>query len=94
MRSLPLSLILLIVPLSVAQGAGQVSTVPASSTAAPVRTSFQVRYINGQNVYIDGGRDAGLTEGMALVLKQDPDSSRPLTRRISRLNLGLLPSLP
>jgi hypothetical protein len=37
-----------------------------------VRSSFQVRYVNGSNVYIDGGRDAGLAEGMALVLKQDP----------------------
>jgi hypothetical protein len=72
MRPLPLSWILLMVPLSTAQGPGQAPTEPAPSPSTPVRTSFQVRYINGSNVYINGGRDAGLTEGMALVLKQDP----------------------
>ncbi len=33
---------------------------------------FHIRYINGANVYIDAGRDAGLAEGTILVLKQDP----------------------
>jgi hypothetical protein len=37
-----------------------------------MRTDFHVRYISGSNVYIDGGRDAGLAEGTRLVLKQDP----------------------
>ncbi len=77
MRPLPLCWILLVVPMSVAQDPGQASTGPAPSTPAPVRTSFQVLYINGQNAYIDGGRDAGLTEGMALLLKQDP--TKPAT---------------
>lgn len=46
---------------------------PASpSQAVPVRTEFHIRYISGSNVYIDGGRNAGLTEGTRLVLKQDP----------------------
>jgi hypothetical protein len=39
---------------------------------APMRTEFQVRYINGSNIYIDGGRNAGLTEGTKLVLRQSP----------------------
>ena len=42
------------------------------SEAAPIKSSFHIRYINGSNVYIDGGRDDGLTEGAHLVLKQDP----------------------
>jgi hypothetical protein len=42
----------------------------APSAAAPLRTEFHVRYINGANVYIDGGRSAGLAEGTTLVLKQ------------------------
>lgn len=50
--------------------AGNGATSPAN-IAATVRTDFHVRYINGANVYIDAGRDAGLTEGTALVLKQD-----------------------
>lgn len=37
-----------------------------------MRTEFQVRYINGPNIYIDGGRNAGLTEGTKLVLRQSP----------------------
>lgn len=41
------------------------------TAAAPVRASFHVRYVNGNNVYVDAGRDAGLSEGTALVLKQD-----------------------
>jgi len=77
MRSLLLSWILFLIPLCTAQDQGQAPTVPAPSAATPVRSSFQVRYINGSNVYIDGGRDAGLTEGMALLLKQDP--TKPAT---------------
>ncbi len=92
MRPLPLSWILLIVPMSVAQGVGQVSTEPAPSAAVPVRTSFQVRYINGPNVYIDGGRDAGLTEGMALLLKQDPTKPATDTSNVA-IELGIVAKL-
>ena len=51
--------------------------VPAAPAAPPpdstaVRTEFHVRYVSDPNVYIDGGRDAGLTEGAELLLKQDP----------------------
>lgn len=45
---------------------------PAPSEAAPMRTMFQVRYIDGPDVYINGGRSAGLAEGTKLVVKQDP----------------------
>jgi len=48
---------------------------PAATSATagvPTRTQFRVRYINGSDVYIDGGRNDGLEEGMKLVLKQDP----------------------
>lgn len=44
----------------------------APSRAADVRTEFLVKYVNGSNVYIDGGRDAGLEEGTTIVLKQAP----------------------
>ncbi len=46
------------------------STEPAQPV--PTRTQFRVRYINGSNVYIDGGRNDGLGEGTKLALKQDP----------------------
>lgn len=52
------------------------------SQAAPTRTDFHVRYVNGTNVYIDAGRNAGLGEGTKLVMKQSPskpDSSKTET---------------
>ena len=45
---------------------------PVQTEAAPVRADFHIRYVSGNNVYIDAGRDAGLVEGTKLVLKQDP----------------------
>ena len=72
MRYLPLSWALLLGTVGAAQDAGPPNADPARSTAAPVRSTFHVRYVSGTSVYVDGGRDAGLTEGMALVLKQDP----------------------
>jgi hypothetical protein len=50
---------------------GQEAAVLASKVA-PIRNQFHVRYVNGANVYIDGGRNDGLEEGTKLVLKQDP----------------------
>lgn len=51
-----------------------------TSAPAPQHTDFHVRYVNGDSVYIDGGRDAGLSEGTNLVLKQsvsaDADAAR------------------
>jgi hypothetical protein len=65
---------LLLAPVCVAQ---QPESAPSATptAAAPIRTSFHIRYISGNNVYIDGGRDAGLVEGTKLVLKQDPTKS-------------------
>lgn len=40
--------------------------------AANVRSEFHVKYVNGNNVYIDAGRDAGLEEGTKIVMKQAP----------------------
>lgn len=48
------------------------------------RTKFHVRYVNGSNVYIDGGRNADLTEGMILVLPQSPqkEASDPTNKAV------------
>lgn len=43
---------------------------PAPVADGPARTEFEVRYVNGTDVYIDGGRAAGLSEGVVLVLRQ------------------------
>ena len=43
-----------------------------ASKVEPIRKQFHVLYVNGANIYIDGGRNDGLGEGTKLVLKQDP----------------------
>lgn len=45
------------------------------SQQAPVQSEFRVRYVSEDSVYIDGGRNAGLTEGTKLILKQNPSAS-------------------
>src|SRR5579862_6990761 len=56
-----------------APGAVQSTDMPiGASVAGSLRTEFHVRYVNGNNVYIDAGRNAGLEEGTKLVLKQAP----------------------
>lgn len=72
MRFLSLSWLFLFGSLCAAQDSDQMAGAASQSTPTPVRRTFQVRYVNGSNVYIDGGRDAGLAEGTELVLKQDP----------------------
>jgi hypothetical protein len=42
----------------------------APSQSAPSQTSFNVKYIAADAVYIDGGKSAGLAEGMALAIKK------------------------
>ena len=70
MRFLLLSAALASTPILLAQD----SAPAAGAVSEPVVTqaSFHVRYVNNTDVYIDGGRNAGLTEGTQLVLKQDP----------------------
>ena len=55
----------------------QAKPVTTPAPTVPTRTQFRARYINGSNVYIDGGRNDGLDEGTKLVLKQDP--TKPAT---------------
>ena len=49
-------------------GMTQSADTPASTQTA-VHSEFRVRYVSEGSVYIDGGRDAGLTEGTKLILK-------------------------
>lgn len=51
------------------QGTDQPGNLPLD---AQIRSTFEVRYVDGPNVYIDAGRDAGLSVGTQLILKQDP----------------------
>ncbi len=41
-------------------------------TEQGVQTTFRVRYVTVGAVYVEGGRSAGLSEGMKLVIKQAP----------------------
>ncbi len=70
MRPLWFPLLLLATLSSAAQQPGADAAAP--SQAAPMRTEFRVRYVNGTDVYIDAGRDAGLAPGTKVVLKQSP----------------------
>jgi hypothetical protein len=75
MRHTFLPLILFVHIVSAAQQPAPDAAAPAATepvAPAPMRSTFHVRYISGTDVYIDGGRSAGLAEGTKLVLKQDP----------------------
>ena len=73
MRHTFLPLIFLVLPVCAAQESiAPVAAKPMFTVVSPVQTKFHVRYISGSDIYIDGGRDAGLAEGTKLVLKQDP----------------------
>jgi len=58
-----------------AQEADPAALSAPALAAAPSRTDFHIRYINGSNVYIDGGTTSGLREGTELILKQSPNLS-------------------
>lgn len=47
------------------------SAIPAPPpAAAPARTDFHVKYVSGNDVYIDGGTSSGLAEGTELIVRQ------------------------
>jgi hypothetical protein len=58
-----------------AQEADPAAPPAPALAAAPTRTDFHIRYINGSNVYIDGGTTSGLREGTELILKQSTNLS-------------------
>jgi hypothetical protein len=74
MRSLLLIPALVFSQIAIAQAP---DSEPASANAPATqaietRTEFRVKFISGANIYIDGGRSSGLSEGTKLELKQDP----------------------
>jgi hypothetical protein len=77
-----LALVVLVVGVCPAQEPVSVPVTSAPSTATPLRTEFHIRYVNGSNVYIDGGRSSGLSEGTVLILKQDP--SKPSDDKLNK----------
>jgi len=66
------ALVLFVVGSCQAQEPVPVPVVSSPSASAPLRTEFHIRYVSGTNIYIDGGRSSGLTEGTILLVKQDP----------------------
>ena len=72
MRRLVMPLVILAAAVCISQEPAEAPTTAPQSATAPVRTEFRVKFISGANVYIDGGRSAGLTEGTKLILKQNP----------------------
>jgi hypothetical protein len=59
----------------VAGGSGQ-GRVPSSSTGenSDLRTALRVKYVAQDAAYLDGGRAAGLAEGMKLIVRDLPNS--------------------
>ncbi len=72
--------------------APQQTDPPPTSRPLPIRSDFRVKYVNGNDAYIDGGRDSGLSEGIALVLKQAPSDREP-SRDETALEPGILAKL-
>ncbi len=52
--------------------AGLARLCTAQAPDQGVRTSFAVRYVGRDGVYLEGGRNAGLAEGMKLVIRRKP----------------------
>ena len=59
-------------------------------TEHPVQTTFRIRYVSLGAVYVEGGRSAGLSEGMKLVIRQGPG----VTASSSSANQGEEPPEP
>ena len=71
---------------------GPFSDGATKSQAASVRNEFRVKYVNGSEVYLDGGRNSGLAEGKSMVLKQAP-SKKDTAGHEQSLDLGVLARL-
>ncbi len=71
---------------------GPFSDGATTSLAASVRTEFRVKYVNGTEVYLDGGRNFGLAEGKSMVLKQAP-SKKDTAGQEKSLDSGVLARL-
>jgi len=65
--------LILCVPFLLSLAASAQQDAPAADSAPVAVPVFHVRYVNGAEVYIDGGRVAGLAEGTKLVLKELPN---------------------
>ena len=61
-------------PLASAAHAAQYASAAIAARAAPAKNIFHVKYVSEGAVYLDGGRNAGLEEGMLLhLVHADPN---------------------
>ena len=90
MRGFITSLFLIASVACIAQG--PFSDGATTSQAASVRTEFRVKYVNGSEVYLDGGRNSGLAEGKSMVLKQSP-AKKDIAGHEQSLDPGVLARL-
>ncbi len=51
------------------------SASAAGQTSSDVRTTFMVRYVADGSVYLNGGTDSGLAEGMKLTITETPEEA-------------------
>src|SRR5690242_14529 len=47
----------------------------ANSLVSDIRSTFRIKYVAQSVAYLDGGRNAGLAEGVKLVVREAPDGS-------------------
>lgn len=53
------------------------TTAVTKSMPASIKTSFKIKYVAEDAVYIEGGKDAGLVEGMTLAVQREGDPIAP-----------------
>jgi hypothetical protein len=71
---------------------GTVWAAAAHAQTETTRTSFRVKYVIEDAVYLDGGRDAGLTKGMKLTVKRPVPGSQEGFRMIAEVEVSALGS--
>ena len=80
-------------PTPPAQAPEATTPAQAQSETAPLQTTFRIRFVSGSDVYIDGGRNAGLAEGTKLVLKQNPAAQANAAAAEKALEPGIIANL-
>jgi len=70
-------------PATAVEPAKTVPNIPAPDMAAVtetvttgMRTSFQVKHVQDETAYLDGGRSSGLAEGMTLIIKGSAEKAK------------------
>jgi hypothetical protein len=64
----------------------RVMSAASPTTAAPVKVDFRVKYVAEDAIYIEGGKDAGLAEGMSLTIART-EAGSPAPHNIAEVTV-------